>query len=167
LNFEGRSNLVDPDEIARRLSPADPALAAIAAAREAITRCQAFLASQTSFAVETTLAGTGTLAMMREAKAAGFVVRLLFIALYKPEMNIHRVRIRARLGGHDVPDTDIRRRYARSLDHAAQAFRMADDGVVFDNSGLAHQRMLEIRNGKVTWRANTLPDWVADLDRQI
>lgn len=77
VNFEGRVNLVDPDAIARRINPSEPALAAAAAAREAIARCRQYLANKTSFAVETTLAGKGAIAMMRQAKSAGFRIQLL------------------------------------------------------------------------------------------
>jgi predicted ABC-type ATPase len=167
LTFEGRSNLVDPDQIARSINLADPALAAAPAGRESIVRCRAYLAAKTSFAVETTLAGRGTITMMREAKAAGFGIRLLYIALSAPGLNVRRVRLRVEQGGHDVPDTDIRRRYDRSLAHAAEAFSLADEGEVFDNSGRGHLRMLEIRNGQITWRAKQVPEWVAGLEQQI
>jgi predicted ABC-type ATPase len=167
VNFEGRVNLVDPDAIARRINPSEPALGAAAAAREAIARCRKYLANKTSFAVETTLAGKGAIAMMRQAKSAGFRIQLLYVALSSPELHIQRVRLRVSQGGHDVPDEDILRRYARSLAHAPEAMRLADEAVVFDNSGLDRQRMLEVRKGRITWRRVRIPSWVADLDRRI
>jgi predicted ABC-type ATPase len=102
LGLEHQSNLIDPDQIARRMNSADPAVATVAAGREAIARCRAYLSSQTSFAVETTLAGNGPIAMIREAKASGFSIWLLFIALNNPELNIQRVRTRVEQGGHHV-----------------------------------------------------------------
>jgi hypothetical protein len=65
--------------------------------------------------------------------------------LSNPELNIHRVSLRVQQGGHNVPDADVRRRYERSLANAAEALLLANDGVVFDNSGLRRRRMLEIR----------------------
>ncbi len=167
VNFEGRANLVDPDAIARRINRSDPALAAAAAAREAVTRCRQYLAGNTSFAVETTLAGKGAIAMMREARSARFRIQLLYVALSSPELHIQRVRLRVFQGGQDVPNEDIRRRYARSLANAPEALRLADEAVIFDNSGVDHQRMLEVRQGRITWRAPQLPTWVRDLDREI
>lgn len=105
--------------------------------------------------------------MMRQAKSAGFRIQLLYVALSSPELHIQRVRLRVSQGGHDVPDEDILRRYARSLAHAPEAMRLADEAVVFDNSGLDRQRMLEIRKGRITWRRVRIPSWVADLDRRI
>jgi hypothetical protein len=43
LEFEGRENLLDPDAIARRINPADPYRAAVAAGREVITRTRQYL----------------------------------------------------------------------------------------------------------------------------
>jgi predicted ABC-type ATPase len=167
LRLERQSNLIDPDQIARRMNPAGPASAAVAAGREAISRCRAYLVNQSSFAVETTLAGKGPIAMIREAKARGYGILVFFIALSNPELNIHRVSMRVQQGGHDVPDADIRRRYERSLANAAEALLLAHEAVVFDNSGLRRQRMLEIRNGQIIWRAKQVPEWVAGLERQI
>ena len=55
LELEGRDRLLDPDAIARRLNPKGPSAAAIAAGREVLQRIEDYLASQVSFAVETTL----------------------------------------------------------------------------------------------------------------
>lgn len=152
--FEGRANLVDPDAIARRMNPFDPARAAGAAGREALTRWREHLAGGISFAVETTLAGNGILALMREAKSQRYHVHLLYVGLTSPELHVDRVRLRASQGGHDVPDEDIRRRYHRSLTHAPDA-------------GFRRQRLLEFRDGRLTWRAVRLPDWAHDIAREI
>ena len=165
--FEGRANLVDPDAIARRINQFAPAQVAAAAGREAIALWREYLASKTSFAVETTLAGKGTLALMREAKAQGFRIYLLYVALSSPELQVDRVGLRVSQGGHDVPDEDVRRRYERSLAHAPEALLMADEAIVFDNSGYARKKLLAVRNGRVTWRAVRLPDWVRDIERAI
>ena len=44
--FEGRDNLLDPDAIARRISPADLHLAAVDAARETILRTYEYLTAR-------------------------------------------------------------------------------------------------------------------------
>lgn len=113
--FEGNANLIDPDTLARSIDPIRPARAAIPAARQTILRCRALLASRVSFALETTLAGHGAITIMREARKAGYRIVLVYVALKDPELHIERVRLRVSRGGHDIPDVDIRRRYARSL----------------------------------------------------
>jgi predicted ABC-type ATPase len=166
-DFEGRENLVDPDAIAKRLNPFNPAAAAVAAGRESIGLWRKYIADQVSFAIETTLAGKATITLIEDAKAAGFRTRLLYIALERPALNVERVRSRVSSGGHHVPDEDVFRRYERSIALVQTALRLVDEGAVFDNSGYGHKKTLEIRKGVVTWRATDLPDWVRELDRQL
>jgi predicted ABC-type ATPase len=73
VSFAGGNILIDPDAIARRLNREQPARAAIAAAREAILLCRAALSEKHTFVLETTLAGHGAMAVIREAKVAGTV----------------------------------------------------------------------------------------------
>jgi predicted ABC-type ATPase len=163
--FEGNANLIDPDTLARSIDPVRPARAAIPAARQTILRCRALLASRVSFALETTLAGHGAITIMREARKAGYRIVLVYVALKDPELHIERVRLRVSRGGHDIPDVDIRRRYARSLIRAPEALGLADEAVVLDNSGLHPVRMLLFKNGAVVWRAELLPEWAQRLHR--
>jgi len=161
--FEGNANLIDPDAIARRLNAAQPARSAIPAAREAILRCKALLRDRASFVLETTLAGHGALSIVRQAKNAAYRTYLVYVSLGDPELHIERVRLRVSQGGHDIPDSDIRRRYWRSLKRAPEALRLADEAVVLDNSGLHPARMLLLKSGQVVWRAETPPEWVQRL----
>ena len=84
VNFEGRANLIDPDEIAHRSSSSYSLRADAAAAREALIRCRDYLANKTSFAFETTLAGKGAIGRMRNAKSAGFRVSCYMLHLVVP-----------------------------------------------------------------------------------
>jgi predicted ABC-type ATPase len=165
--FEGSANLIDPDAIARRLDAAQPARKAIPAAREAILRCNALLVDGASFTLETTLAGHGAMGILRQAKSAGYQTVLVYVSLGDPELHIERVRLRVSQGGHDIPDTDIRRRYWRSLQQAPDALRMVDEAVVLDNSGLHPVRTLLLSGGRIVWLADTLPEWVQRLAEQF
>ena len=156
-------NLIDPDAIARRLSPEDPARSAIAAGREAILQCRLLLQQRESFVVETTMSGNGTITMMRQARAAGYRISVVYIALKYPEYNIERVQTRVAEGGHDVPDDDIRRRFARSLAQAPIAAKLAHKALAIDNGGLRPRRVLLFRNGRVIWEADDLPVWACEL----
>ncbi|MBL8228892.1 MAG: AAA family ATPase [Bryobacterales bacterium] len=162
IAFEGLT-VVDPDAIARAINAEHPARVAITAARQAITRCQSLLASRESFILESTLAGNGALALMREAKRQGYRALLIYVALRDPELHIERVRLRVSQGGHDIPDSDIRRRYGRSLLRAPEAMRLADETVVLDNSGPQPERTLMLAAGRIIWRASCVPKWVQEL----
>ena len=140
-----------------------PFKAALAAGREVIARTRYYLDQCVSFAVETTLAGSGPLETMRRAKRPGFKVRLIYVALDSPERNIQRVRERVTQGGHGVPNDDVRRRYIRSLENLPEALKVADSAVVYDNSGPFACKVLEARDGIVTWVADPPPEWLLHL----
>ena len=59
-------NLIDPDAIARAITTATPVQAAIAAGRQAILMERQFIDRGENFSFETTLAGSGPVATMRE-----------------------------------------------------------------------------------------------------
>jgi predicted ABC-type ATPase len=67
-----------------------------------------------------------------------------------------------------VPDNDVRRRYGRSLANLPEAIRIAHSATLFDNSENGQRKMLELRDGRITWSANEGADWVVgvrtDLD---
>jgi predicted ABC-type ATPase len=111
VDFDGHDRPLDPDTIAVRLNPLNPSVAAIAAAKYVLKRTAAYFRQSESFAVETTLSSRGRVDLLRRAS---------------PERCIARIRHRAALGGHFVPDADVRRRYARSIANAANALRLAD-----------------------------------------
>jgi predicted ABC-type ATPase len=134
------------------------------AARQAIRLCRKMLSERVSFTLETTLAGHGAMGIVRKAKSAGYRTLLVYVSLGDPELHIERVRLRVSQGGHDIPDSDIRRRYRRSLMRAPEALRLTDEAVVLDNSGLFPLRMLLLKDGRIVWRAEgEPPEWVKRL----
>src|SRR5271154_1448675 len=75
-----------------------------------IRLCKKMLSERVSFTLETTLAGHRAMGIMRKAKSAGYRTLLVYVSLGDPELHIERVRLRVSQGGHDIPDSDIRRR---------------------------------------------------------
>ena len=136
---------------------------AVAAGRRALLRCRALIEAREDFVLETTLAGATGIKTMQSAKAAGYRVFLAYICVQDTKLNIERVRLRVALGGHDVPEEDIQRRRFRSLSRAPEAMRLADEAVLFDNSGTAYERVLEMQAGKIIWQASPLPDWAQTI----
>jgi predicted ABC-type ATPase len=100
---------------------------------------------------------------MREAKVLGYTVQIVYVCLNTAERCVGRVRERALLGGHDVPDEDIRRRYDRSLANLTAAIHLPDRAILFDNSGTERRKIVEIEHATVIWRAEKEPFWVITL----
>jgi predicted ABC-type ATPase len=155
--------MLDPDALARDLSPANPSAAAVAAGRQALELTEEYLNAKVSFAVETTLAGRRIVTLMRAAKERGYEVNLAFVALNSPEKNISRIRERVARGGHFIPDLDVRRRYARSFGNLPEALRLADLALLFDNSGDDARPVMIAQGGKIVWQATLLPAWLGGI----
>jgi predicted ABC-type ATPase len=165
--LETSSVILDPDAVARDLNPADPGKAAIQAARYVLGQQQEFLKSGQSFVLETTFSSHGNLELLSDAKARGWVVRLLYVGLADPNLNVQRVASRVRDGGHGVLETDIRRRFERSMTNLAQAAELVDLLSVHDNSGRFMKRVALIKqhrvlrlvwqNGSSWWEPALLP----------
>ena len=141
VEFAGRANLLEADAIASQIYAAAAMRAAIPAGREVLRRAQEFLDSAEDFAIETTLSGNWTRRLISESLVRHLFVRLLYICLDSPERCIQCVNERVAQGGHDIPATDVRRRYFRSLGNLRQVLGIVDEVIVYDNSGLEPRQL--------------------------
>lgn len=129
-------NYIAADDIAAQLSPDDPSGAQIIAGREFIRRIDKAIADDHSFVVESTLSGRTFQHVLRKAKAAGFEITIIYLFLDSPSTCVDRVRERVEKGGHDVLESDIRRRFKRSVFNFWELYRMlADHWILVYNSG--------------------------------
>lgn len=125
---------LNADEIARGLSPFDPAAGAIRAARLLLSEFAASVARQETFALETTLSGRTYVRLFRNAKARGARIYLHYLWLPNPAIALARIQERVKKGGHHVPAADVRRRFGRSLQHLVDDYApLADKWAVWDN----------------------------------
>jgi predicted ABC-type ATPase len=127
---------INADLIAAGLAPFAPETASIRAGRlmlEEIARCAR---RGESFAFETTLSGKSYLQAIKRWRAQGYSVNLFFLSLPNAETAIERVKSRVQQGGHDVPETIIRRRFMSGLNNFHKHYKLAvDDWTLYDNTG--------------------------------
>ena len=154
--------VIDPDRIARQINPTDPRSADLAAGRAAINLFEETIASGKSVSMETTLTGRSAIRRMQMAKAEGYEVSLIYVALDHQELNVARVASRARQGGHAIDPDTIRRRVGNSLENLPAALAIADQAIVLDNTGQEHRRLLELADGRITYLIEPLPDWLRE-----
>lgn len=127
---------INADLIAAGLSPFDPDAAAFRAGRMMLEEIDRRAQAGESFAFETTLSGHTYLRRIHAWRAAGFVVKLIFLSLGSPEDAIARVAMRVRQGGHDVAPDVIRRRFNSGLRNFLDLYRnRVDYWQWLDNSG--------------------------------
>ena len=154
--------VIDPDAIARSMAPGAPAQAA----REALRQRRTALHAGRTHLVETTLAGSGVLRLMEAAQTAGYRIELHYVCVNSPDQALYRIRNRVALGGHDVPEPDVRRRFARSLAHLPAAIARSAEARLYDNTDSERpHREVAILLGANRWTAERLPGWAtAALD---
>src|SRR5688572_17392314 len=124
---------LNPDEIARGLSPLDPSAGLFAAGRILLRQFRNYVARGESFTFESTLSGRTYIGLLEEAKAAGFELEMHYLVVPSPEFAIRRVKARVAMGGHDVPKEDVRRRFFRSRKNFLNVYLpLADQWAVWD-----------------------------------
>ena len=150
--FRG-AEVIDPDTLARDMPSGE-------AAREALRHRRLALEEHRSHLVETTLAGTGIIRHIGAARREYYRVTLQYISLSSPDQALDRIRSRVALGGHDVPEVDVRRRFRRSYSNLSAAIALADEFLLYDNSNQdqPHQEMAIYREGAL-WISDSAPDW--------
>lgn len=133
--------------------------------RLAEERREALISSGRSLVAESTFSHRSKLDLLRRAKAAGFRVVVYHVSVDGADLAVERVRARVKEGGHPVPETKVRERYARNQALIRQAVREADQAFIFDNSALerSHVRVLTFKNGQVMDRVHELPRWAVAI----
>jgi predicted ABC-type ATPase len=113
---------LNADEIARGLSPFDPAARAVKAGRILLEEFHECVRKRETFAIESTLSGRSYLLLLQNAKANGYEIELHYLWLSKVEQALKRVRDRVLAGGHNVPQVDVRRRFTRSRENLLEIY---------------------------------------------
>ena len=124
------------DHIASEINPDAPEEAKIQAGKAFLRRLRQSIQARESVVVESTLAGRGMGRMLERFREADYTVAIVFIFVDTPKACIRRVRERVRRGGHDVPRSDIVRRFYRSAINFWEQYRyQIDHWYLFSNAG--------------------------------
>lgn len=131
----GVTEFVNADTIAQGLSAFSPDQAAFEAGRVMLARLRYLATQRRSFAFETTLASRTFAPRLKEWIDNGYAFHLVYFWLPNSDFALARVRERVQLGGHDVPEATIRRRYQRGLANFFQLYLpLATTWRFYDNS---------------------------------
>jgi predicted ABC-type ATPase len=94
-----------------------------------------FSQRRVSFAFETTLSGRSYLSLIQRLKNEGYKVHLFFLVVEGVDVALSRIKERVLKGGHDVPETVVRRRFTRSISNFFREYSpLADSWYLFDNT---------------------------------
>ena len=157
IDPEGLDDIINPDTIRQ---PDGNLASVLQAGRIVIQRTADNFKAGRGFLLETTLSGNREARVVAEARERDYRIEVMFVCLRDVELNIMRVQLRVRLGGHFVPEEDIRRRYYRGLDNLREILPLSNVALLFDNSGMGHVEVAKFGEGALTWRAGDSPGWL-------
>lgn len=106
----------------------------VEAANEADRQRQEAMRAGQSFATETVMSTPAKIELMREAKANGYHVHLIYVTTQDPEINVGRVLDRVEKGGHAVPPEKTKARYQRAMQLLMEAVQVTDTAKIYNNS---------------------------------
>jgi predicted ABC-type ATPase len=130
------SEFVNADLIAQGISGFQPEGAVFHAGRVMLERIHYLAKRRVDFAFETTLASRTFAPWIKELLDTGYTFHLVFLWLPNEDFAIARVVERVRIGGHDVPEETIRRRYHKGILNFFKLYRpLAASWFFYDNSG--------------------------------
>lgn len=145
LREVGVIHFVNADLIASGLSPLRPELAARQAGRLVLQELSRLANARKNFAFESTLSGRTYLRLLKKWKSAGYRIEIVFLSLPSVHLALQRIAGRVRQGGHDVPKSDVMRRFDRSGRNFHALYRpLADGWALYDNSGSAPQLLEKV-----------------------
>ena len=130
LEKAGITRFLNADMIASGLSPFSPESKAALAGRLFLEEIETAIQARDDFAFETTLSGRGYLKLIDRLRNDGWHVDLHYVALSDVSMSKSRVAERVRHGGHNIPESDIERRFPKSLRNLLNDYRMRVDACV-------------------------------------
>lgn len=149
--------IIDVDRIT-----AQAGLGPIQGGRIALERISDCLVKNISFTQETTLSGRKTEATAARAREQGYSVRLYYVGLDTPEECLARIANRVRRGGHDIPEKDVRRRFAGRWESLSRLLPYCDEAHFFDNDN-GFVEVAEYKNGELLLLGPYRPRWITEL----
>ena len=126
---------VNADLIASALSPFLPDRAAFRAGRLMIEQIHSLADSRVDFGFETTLAGRGYVRLLNNLKDRGYQIHLFYLWIHSIDVALERIAGRVKMGGHNVPEDVVRRRYDKGISNFSRLYQpLTDFWAIYDNS---------------------------------
>ena len=103
--------------------------------------------------------------MIREARAAGYDVKVFYVGTEDPNLNMGRVLLRVNNGGPFAPLARIPDDYALGLKQLSGAKKSANDLMLFDNTtnGRGPRLVAHFQAGGLMKLARSVPKWTQNI----
>lgn len=149
--------IVDPDRITAELGGDE-----YEGGKAAVERIEKALHDGVNLTQETTLSGGYPKRLAKQAKEAGYHVRLYYVGLDSLQDSLQRIQNRVLKGGHDIPQHDVERRFAHRFEDVRKVLPYCDEAKFFDNDN-GFVLVAEYRNGEILPLGNRRPAWLRRL----
>ncbi len=127
---------VNADLIASGLSPFSPEMAALSAGKLLIRKIEELAGKGVDFGFETTLSGKSYVPFLKQLREKGYQIHLFFLWIPTLALALARIRDRVQRGGHDIPESVVRRRFYKGIKNLFHLYQpLLDSWMLFDNSG--------------------------------
>ena len=130
---------------------------------ELIDEC---LEKEISFTQETTLSGHRILNTVKKAIEKGYYIRLYYVGLNSVEESLVRIENRVKKGGHNIPDSDVKRRFNKRFEDLVTILQYCDEATFYDNEN-GFVAVAEYKNGEILQIGNLQPQWLKELMEYI
>jgi predicted ABC-type ATPase len=163
----GAAWIINPDILTAQIQDTeklDLHSANVAAAERIFQWLQASIAAYQTIGVETVLSTDKYRPLIVEAQRKNFEIRLIYVILKSAELNVERVALRVRSGGHDVPREKIIDRRAKSLARLPWFLARSDLALIYDNSGALPVEIARKAGETLDSTPNALPEIRAAID---
>jgi predicted ABC-type ATPase len=156
----GVDEFVNADIIAQGLSGFQPEGAAFHAGRVMLERIHYLAKKRVNFAFETTLSSRTFATWITGLRKTGYDFHLVFLWLPSEEFAVARVTERVRMGGHNVPEDVVRRRFKAGLSNFYQLYKpLADFWRFYDNSDPSGPRIIASGGRKQSDNIQSIETW--------
>jgi predicted ABC-type ATPase len=152
---------INADIVANELGDMNDITVQIKAGKIAFNRINECIINMESFNFESTFSGLGIFEIIKKAKSAGFKVSLIYIAIEK-ELSKDRIKTRVIKGGHNIPNDIIERRYEKSIKNFNEKILLFDEIMFFENSTDTHSLIAMIKEGKLVFSSDKIPNWISN-----
>ena len=162
---------INPDNIARdKFGDWNSEDAVLKAAKFATEQRYQLLDSGKSVVFETVLSSEEKLEYIKQAKEAGYFIRVFFVCTESPSINAARIAGRYMEGGHSVPIEKIVSRYGKSISNCKRLIALVDRLYVYDNSieNQPARLLFRIADGKIIKQyLQNIPRWAEMLKESL
>lgn len=123
-----------------------------------------FIDTKRSFVAETLL-DPGKFGYLKRAQKMGFETAIHFIGLESADLAVSRVQERVAIGGHDIPEEVVRRKWKEALDSLDKAIGRVKKISIYDNSEQDEMRLVaSIVDLSISFEANP-PKWLEEVPK--